>query len=407
MGESGKNHDRGLPKIINSMIRTIQQDQYQQCVKCIMDTTDPLISFDDKGICNHCKAYEYYEQHHLLKGKAADVFTEKMVAQIKASGVGKDYDCIMGISGGVDSSYLAYYATKVLGLRLLLVHVDTGWNSELAVKNIENVVKRLHLDLHTLVVDWEEIRDLQRAFFKSSVPNCDIPQDHAFIAALYSEAKKYGLKHILNGGNMSTESILPASWGYDASDWLHIQDIHRQFGEVKLKQYPHIGFFKLRILYPYFYRMKVHRPLEYISYNKATVKEFLKQELGWKDYGGKHFESKFTQFFQAHYLPVKYGFDKRLAHLSSLIVSGQMTREEALQQMQAPLYDPIQLQEDRTYFIKKLGFSEEEWEQIMQMPPKTEHDYANQLKRMELFHRFIQLAQPLFKLVGRIRSRRN
>jgi aminotransferase len=384
----------------------IHQGEYQQCTRCIMDTTDPMISFDEKGICNHCYAYKEHEDHYLLKGQAAQDYTSQMVSLIKASGKGKDYDCIMGISGGVDSSYLAYHATKVLGLRVLLVHVDAGWNSELAVKNIENVVKTLHLDLHTLVVDWEEIRDLQRAFFKSSVPNCDIPQDHAFIAALYSEARKYGLKHILNGGNMSTESILPSSWGYEASDWVHIKDIHRQFGEVKLKKYPHISFFQRRILYPYVYGMKVHRPLEYITYNKAEVKEFLKKEMGWKDYGGKHFESKFTQFFQAHYLPVKYGFDKRLAHLSSLIVSGQMSREEALRQMQEPLYDATQLQEDRSYFIKKLGFSEAEWEQIMQMPPKTEHDYANQLKMLDLFHRFIKMAQPLFKLVGRVRNRR-
>lgn len=384
-----------------------QQKVYQQCVNCIMDTTDPLITFDKNGVCNHCREYIAYETYQMPKEQVAADRTQRMVSLIKAAGKDKEYDCIMGISGGVDSSYLAYYATKVLGLRLLLVHVDTGWNSELAVKNIENIVKTLQLDLHTLVVDWEEIRDLQRAFFKSSVPNCDIPQDHAFIAALYSEAKKYGLKHILNGGNMSTESILPSSWGYDASDWVHIKDIHSRFGDVKLKKYPHINFFKHRILYPYFYGLKVHRPLEYIPYNKAEVKEFLKKEMGWKDYGGKHFESKFTQFFQAHYLPVKYGFDKRLAHLSSLIVSGQMSKEEALRQMQEPLYDATQLQEDRSYFIKKLGFSETEWEQIMQMPPKTEHDYANQLKMLELFHRFIKMAQPLFKLAGRIRSLRN
>lgn len=385
---------------------TIQQDQYQQCVNCIMDTTDPVISFDDTGVCNHCRFYEDYEQNYLLKDKAATDFTAQMVAQIKASGHGKEYDCIMGISGGVDSSYLAYYATKVLGLRLLLVHVDTGWNSELAVKNIENIVKILKLDLHTLVVDWEEIRDLQRAFFKSSVPNCDIPQDHAFIAALYSEARKYGLKHILNGGNMSTESILPASWGYDASDWVHIKDIHRQYGEIKLKTYPSISFFRRRILCPYVYGMKVHRPLEYIRYHKAEVKEFLKTELGWKDYGGKHFESKFTQFFQAHYLPVKYGYDKRLAHLSSLIVSKQITRGEALRQVQEPLYNLVQLAEDKEYFIKKLGFTSQEWEQIMAMPPKSENDYKTQRWMMDTFNSVLKLAKPLFALVRFIRTRR-
>jgi len=380
-------------------MKHIQQRQYQQCVSCIMDTTDPTITFNEKGVCSHCLSYEDLQKNVIPAGDAAKAVTARMVEQIKASGKGKEYDCIMGISGGVDSSYLAYYATKVLGLRVLLVHVDSGWNSELAVKNIENIVKKLNLDLHTLVIDWEEIRDLQRAFFRSSVPNCDIPQDHAFSAALYSEARKYGLKHVLNGGNMSTESILPQSWGYDASDWIHIQDIHKKFGEVKLKTYPHHTFFRRRILYPYILGMKVHMPLEYIPYHKENVKDFLKKEFGWKDYGGKHYESKFTQFFQAHYLPEKFGFDKRLAHLSSLIVSGQMTRDEALAEAQSPLYDPVQLVQDREYFIKKLGFTQNEWDDIMNTPPKTENDYKTQRKLMRLFNRCMKAAQPLFRLV--------
>ena len=363
-----------------------------------MDTTDPLISFNENGVCNHCSSYALYEKEYQLQGADAEQQLSQMVAVMKAAGKGKDYDCIMGISGGVDSSYLAYYATKVLGLRLLLVHVDTGWNSELAVKNIENIVKILKLDLHTLVVDWEEIRDLQRAFFKSSVPNCDIPQDHAFMAALYSEARKYGLKHILNGGNMSTESILPASWGYDAADWIHIKDIHNQFGEVKLKTYPRLKFFEKKVVYPYLYGLKVHRPLEYIEYNKAAVKEFLQKELGWRDYGGKHFESKFTQFFQAHYLPVKYNFDKRLAHYSSLIVSGQISRTEALEKMKEPLYDPVQLTEDREYFIKKLGFSKAQWEQIMQADPKSENDYKTEKTLNKVFTFVFKCVYKVFKI---------
>ncbi len=358
---------------------------YMQCATCIMDTTDPLISFDEKGICNHCRSYKNYKDSYMLVGTEAERRTAKMVAEIKKSGEGKDYDCIMGLSGGVDSSYLAYHATKVLGLRVLVVHVDTGWNSELAVNNIEKIVKILGLDLHTLVVDWNEMRDLQRAFFKSSVPNCDVPQDHAFIAALYSEARKYDLHHILNGGNMSTESILPATWGYDAADLVHIEDIHHRFGERKLKSYPTISFFEKSIKYPYVYKLKVHRPLEFIPYNKEKVKQFLTKELGWRDYGGKHFESKFTHFFQAHYLPVKFGFDKRLAHLSSLIVSGQMTKKEALEEMERPLYDPVQLEEDREFFIKKLGFSRTEWDGIMSLPPKTELDYKNEAGKRRLF----------------------
>ncbi|MEE1884712.1 N-acetyl sugar amidotransferase [Pedobacter flavus] len=379
--------------------------EYRQCSYCIMDTTDSRIEFDENGECNHCREYKDYEKNYKLKGEAAKKQTDKIVAQMKAAGKGKEYDCIMGISGGVDSSYLAYYATKVLGLRVLLVHVDTGWNSELAVKNIENIVRILNLDLHTLVIDWEEMRDLQRSMFLSSVPNCDIPQDHAFIASLYSEAKKYGLKHILNGGNMSTESILPQSWGYDASDWVHLKDIHNKFGKVKLKQYPHISFFKKSIYYPYILKLKVHRPLEYIEYNKADTKKFLIENLGWKDYGGKHFESKYTQFFQAHYLPTKFGYDKRLAHLSSLIVSGQMTREEALEEMAKPIYDANQLIEDREYFIKKLGFTIDEWNKIMSAPLKTEHDYKNNIFIKNAFMRFLELVLPVISVIKKIKNR--
>lgn len=373
--------------------------EYRQCSYCIMDTTDPQIEFDENGECNHCKEYRYYDKNLRLKGEAAQRKTAEIVSTMQKAGKGKDYDCIMGISGGVDSSYLAYYATKILGLRVLLVHVDTGWNSELAVKNIENIVRILNLDLHTLVIDWEEMRDLQRSMFLSSVPNCDIPQDHAFIASLYSEAKKYGIKHILNGGNMSTESILPKSWGYDASDWVHLKDIHRKFGKVKLKNYPHVGFFTKSVYYPYILKLKVYAPLEYIEYNKEETKNFLIDNLGWKDYGGKHFESKFTHFFQAHYLPTKFGFDKRLAHLSSLIVSSQISREKALEEMNLPLYDSISLDEDRTYFIKKLGFSEKEWQDIMNASPKSEDDYKNNKSVKKVFYKFLEVVKPIISVL--------
>lgn len=365
--------------------------EYKQCTNCVMDTTDPLISFDNRGVCNHCQYYESYVKNGMLIGEAAEKKTQEMVAEMKRDGKGKEYDCIMGLSGGVDSSYLAFYATKVLGLRVLVVHVDTGWNSELAVNNIENVVKKLELDLHTLVIDWNEMRDLQRAFFRSSLPNCDIPQDHAFIAALYSEARKFNLHHILNGGNMSTESILPAAWGYDAADLIHIKDIHNRFGELRLKTYPTISFYEKKIKFPYFYKLQVHRPLEYIPYNKEKVKWFLKEELDWRDYGGKHYESKFTQFFQAYYLPEKYGFNKKLAHLSSLIVSGQLTKKEALEELSIPLYDPVQLEQDREFFIKKLGFSREEWDLIMAAEPKSEADYKNERALTNLFNSGIRI----------------
>ena len=374
-----------------------------------MDTTDPEIVFDESGQCNHCKNYEeYYESH--LNGSTSLKDQEKlMVDKIKADGVGRDYDCIMGISGGVDSSYLAYYATKVLGLRVMAVHVDAGWNSELAVSNIENLVKILNIDLHTIVIDWEEIRDLQRSFFRASLPNVDTPQDHAFFAAMNKEAVKFKLKHVLNGGNMSTESILPTYWGYDAMDKIHIKDIHNKFGKVKLKKYPTFGAFQKLIIFPYYHRFAVHRPLELIDYNKQEAKDFLMNELGWRDYGGKHYESKFTQFFQAHYLPEKFGFDKRRAHLASLVVSKQMTREEALNEVKQPIYDPIELEQDREYVTKKLGFSSAEWQTIMDAEPKTEHDYKNQivlvsrvLKTMKFFGYGLKLVKNPMRTIKRV-----
>lgn len=366
-----------------------QQQEYQRCVNCIMDTSDPLIEFNDNGVCNHCIKYQYYEQNYMLRSKEAQKQIDEIVTEIKRDGKNKEYDCIMGLSGGVDSSYLAYYASKVLGLRLLVVHVDAGWNSELAVNNIENIVKNLKIDLHTIVIDWEEVRDLQRAFFKSSLPNCDTPQDHAFFAALYKEAVKINLKHVLTGGNMATESILPTFWGYSAMDWTHIKDVHKKYGEKKLKSFPRLKFYEKYITLPYIHGFKIHKPLEFINYNKVAAKKLLIEELGWRDYGGKHYESSFTKFFQAHYLPEKFGFDKRLAHLSSLIVSGQMSRDEALKEIREPLYEPYELVQEREFFIKKLGFNRDEWNNIMEMEPRTENDFKNDKKINELM-RIIQ-----------------
>lgn len=372
---------------------------YQICNVCIMDTTDPEIVFDETGQCNHCKRYEEWHQSHVGNPLSLKEREKLMVDKIKADGVGHDYDCIMGISGGVDSSYLTYYASQVLGLRVMAVHVDAGWNSELAVNNIENLVTNLNIDLHTIVIDWEEIRDLQRSFFCASVPNVDTPQDHAFFAAMYKEAVKFKHKHVLNGGNMSTESILPTYWGYDAMDKIHIMDIHKKFGRIKLKKYPTLGPFEKLIIFPYYHSFQVHRPLELINYNKQEAKNFLMSELGWRDYGGKHYESKFTQFFQAHYLPEKFGFDKRRAHLSSLIVSKQMTREEALNEIGKPLYDPIELEQDREYIIKKLGFSLSEWQDIMTAEPKTEHDYKNEISLSLKIRKVMKVVGFGFRLV--------
>jgi N-acetyl sugar amidotransferase len=360
----------------NPFTEILHKHPYQECNRCLMDTSDPWITFDDEGVCNHCRKYDMYmAQAGTAEQRKAKL--DDIVAHLKRQGKGKPYDCIMGLSGGVDSSYLAWLAVKKLDLRPLVVHVDAGWNSELAVNNIQSIVQRLGLDLHTLVVDWEEVRDLQRAYFRAGIANLDVPQDHSFFAALLKEARKYGIRDILNGGNMQTESILPEAWGYDASDSTSIKGIHKRFGSVRLKRYPMTSNLERLIINPYVRRMRSHRPLEYIDYNKDEAKELLRSELGWRDYGGKHYESVFTKFFQAHYLPTKFGYDKRLAHLSSLIVSGQITKQQARAEMQSPLYDPIELEEDRIYWVKKLGLTMDEYSKVMAERPSTYRDFPN------------------------------
>ena len=270
-------------------------------------------------------------------------------------------------------------------LRPLVVHVDAGWNSEIAVKNIEHLVKALDLDLYTYVVDWEEMKDLQLAFLKASVANQDIPQDHAFFAKLYDYASKNKIKYIINGSNLSSESILPQSWGYDASDLSHILGIHKKFGQLKLKSYPMMGFFKQKFYWPYFKKMKVIRPLNYINYDKNKAIDFLQENYGWRYYGGKHHESKWTKFFQAYYLPTKFGFDKRKAHLSSMIVSGQITRDEAISELESPLYNQSELVQDKRFIARKLGISEQMFEELIDLENKDYTDYPNQVRLTNWF----------------------
>ncbi len=365
----------------NIHTKLLHQHPYRVCVRCIMDTSDPQITFNEAGVCNHCIQFD---QHETRLGDASNraAALNRLVTELKDTGIGKSYDCVMGLSGGIDSSFLAHFAVKVLKLRPLVVHIDSGWNSELAVRNIENTCKLLQIDLHTLVIEWNEMRDLQRAYFRSGIANLDVPQDHAFEAALISEARKYGINHILNGGNMQTECTMPLAWGYDASDSLNLREIHRRFGQDRLKSYPVRGFWQKYLIDRRIRKIHVHRPLEYIPYNKAAAKALLERELNWKDYGGKHFESKFTKFFQAYYLPEKFGYDKRKAHLSSLIVSGQMSRDDALLEISKSRYNESELIEDIDYFCKKLGITRMEFQQIMQDRPRFYSDFKNSERRV-------------------------
>lgn len=359
--------------------------EYQQCTRCIMDTSDPLITFSAKGECSHCQNFDNVLSKNWFPNNEGKKIFDEVISRIKENGKGKDYDCIIGLSGGLDSSYLAYIASQQ-DLRILAVHVDAGWNSELAVQNIENIVKKCNLDLFTHVVDWGEMQDLHYAFFKAQVPNQDIPQDHAFFAALYSFATKHNVEYVLHGSNISTESVLPTAWGYNAMDSRHIKEIHKLYGRRKLNEYPFVSFFQLNFYFPYIKKMKVAKLLNYLPYTVEEAIDELEKKVDYKYYGGKHYESRFTKFFQAHFLPLRFGYNKKLAHLSALILSGQKTRDEALLEFNKPIYDDVTLAEDRTYFIKKLGMTEDEYFDIVNGPIFNHDQYKSNKWFFEKYH---------------------
>jgi N-acetyl sugar amidotransferase len=340
-----------------------------------MDTSDPLIKFDEKGRCNHCTEASTRIKEQLLPADERKIMLEQLVDTIKKEGKGKDYDCIIGVSGGVDSSTVACYV-KELGLRPLAVHFDNGWNSELAVDNIKKVLQALDIDLYTHVVDWEEFRDLQLSFLRASVANCEVPTDHGINALLFHMARKEKTRFVLGGGNVVTESIMPISWGYYNQDLRNLRAIHRRFGAAPLRTMPKISITQY-ICYVLVKRMKQIPFLNYVDYNKENAKRMLVQKYGWRDYGGKHYESVWTRFFQAYYLPEKFGFDKRKAHLSSMICSGQIDREQALEEIQKPLYDNDLLRQDKEFVMKKFGLSTEEFENIMKAAPRQATEFAS------------------------------
>lgn len=344
-----------------------------ECSKCIMRTEDdPLISFNNDGVCNHCQLYEQVSKQR-IKSYANQQALSSLVNQIKKSG-GK-YDCIIGLSGGVDSSYVAYLVKK-LELNPLAVHLDNGWNSELAVKNIENIVSKLGIDLYTYVIDWEEFKDLQLAYLKASVVDIEALTDHAIVSVLYQQASKYGVKYILNGSNVTTEGVLPSSWVHYKNDLINIRDIQKKFGTKKIKTFPTLGLLKA-FYYKKIKGIKAISILNYITYNKFKAKETIIKELEWRDYGGKHYESIFTRFYQAYILPEKFNIDKRRSHLSTLVCSGQLTKQEASEEIKKPICDENTLKEDIAYVIKKFGLKEEEFELIMNEKPIPHTQYKS------------------------------
>jgi len=379
-------------------------EHYRQCTLSVLDThDDPNMRFDSEGRSHYYGEYLAAERARVRHGAEGQRELEKIAAEIRTAGKGKRYDSIMGLSGGVDSTYVAYLA-KQLGLRPLAVHFYNGWNSELAVQNIENIVGRLGLDLHTYVVNWEEFRDLQLAYLRASVVDIEVLSDHAISATMYKLAEKHGIHHILTGTNVVTEQVLPPHWIYAKSDHVNIKAIHRQFGKIPLKTYPFMDF-RAKKFHQLVSGTKSHSILDYVEYDKAAVKELITRELGWRDYGGKHYESVFTRFYQGYILPRKFGIDKRKAHLSNLIFAGQITKEQALEELSRPIYDPDQLKADYDFVLKKLGLSAREFEDLMSQPPRAHTDFDHERPIYDRFPLLTPLRRPLRFITRRLTSR--
>ena len=353
--------------------------QQQICSNCVMDTTDTKITFNNEGICDHCETFYSDIKPKWNTGEKGHNKLIKIVKQIKKEGKNRDFDCIMGMSGGVDSSYLLYMMKEKYDLRPLVFHVDAGWNSQIAVNNIERLVDGLGLDLFTEVIDWEEMKDLQLSYFKSGVPHIDSPQDHSFFATMYKFASKHKIKTILTGGNYSTECIRnPLEWMYYQSDSIQLRDIHKKFGTIPLKNFPTTNILWHKIYLPYFKKIKTIRPLDYIPYIKENAMNLLVKKFGYQAYPQKHFESRFTRFYESYWLPERFGYDTRKVQYSSLIVTNQMTRNDALKKLKELPYDKNNIKNDFEYVSNKLSISVNELQQYMDMPKKTYRDYKSQ-----------------------------
>ena len=364
---------------------------YQRCTRCVMDTTDSKITFDENGGCDHCRNFDKNIMPYWKASENRFDELEEMAKKIRKAGRGHEYDCILGLSGGADSSYMAYIAKEIMHLRPLVLVVDTGWNLNVAVENIEKIVKGLDLDMYTEVINWKEMADFQLSMFKSQISSQDAPQDHAIFAALYNYAAKHHIKYILTGSNNSTEFIRPpVEWIY-LNDLTLYKDIQKKFGTRKLKTYPTCGILTYRVFYKYFLGMKRFYPLDYVVYDKAEAEKFLHEKYGWMKYANKHYENVFTRFFEGYYLPHKFGFDTRKNVCSTQILAGTMTREEALEIISKPAYDEYQMQQDKAYIAKKLGISTEEFDQIIEGENKTPFDYKNSFWMIELGVRICKL----------------
>ena len=352
---------------------------YQICNNCVMDTSDQDIVFDEDGICDHCNTYYQKILPNWHTDEKGNIKLQKILDKIKKDGNGKDFDCIIGMSGGIDSSYLTYIAKKKFDLRPLIFHVDAGWNSQIAVNNIEKLVDKLGLDLFTEVINWNEMRDLQLSYFKSGLPNIDTPQDHAFFAMMYKFAEKYKVKNILTGANLSTECIRnPISWMYYQSDVVQLKDVQKKFGKIKIKDFPTTNILKHKIILPYLKNIKTFRLLNYINYNKKNAIELLSKNFDWQPYPQKHFESRFTKFYESYWLFERFGYDVRRVQFSSLILTNQMTRSDAIKILKDKPYDVENIKHDIEFVANKLQVSVTDINNFFNLPKKNYKDYRSQ-----------------------------
>ena len=365
---------------------------YQECARCVMDTTDLEITFDSKGHCCHCAEFLDKRAKHNYQGKESDESFDQMIVEVKAEGKGKEYDCVIGVSGGADSCYLAYILRE-RGLRPLAVHLDNGWNSEKAVLNLKNITGKLGIDYESYVLDWEEFKDIQLAFLKASIPEAETPTDIAIPAALHNVAGRHGIKFIMSGGNLATEGILPKSWHYDVRDLKYFNHIQKTFGTRRLRNFPTFGY-KKEIFYKLIKGIRMLYPLNFVPFVKEDAVELLSQKFGWKPYGGKHHESRYTKFIQSYYLYQKFGIDYRRATFSTQICAGGISRESAVDQLKCSPYDPGKIEDDKLYIAKKLGISKDELNTIIHLQPKWYWDYPNDDKKLEFIY---DVYRTLFK----------
>lgn len=363
--------------------------EYKICSRCIMDTSDTQITFDSDGVCNHCLRYCELKESRTIPQETATEEMRALINKIRLKGKNDDYDCVIGVSGGVDSTYVAYIAKK-LGLRPLAVHLDNGWNSDLATANIHKVLNKLDIDLVTHVIDWQEFKNLQKSFLNASVPDGEIPTDHAIDAILWKTADKYNIKYILSGMNFATESMSVPTWAYGHSDWKYIRSIHKNFKNTSLKTFPHFNF--MYLFYVNFIKnVRIVSFLNYIKYDKTEAMQILESELGWVSYGGKHYESIYTRFYQGYILPEKFNIDKRRGHLSDLINSQQISRKDALVEIDNPALSQDMLREDMQFFMKKMDYTKKDFDDFIKSPNMSFTDYPNSYKFVQFLRRLVNL----------------